>query len=38
VTFDGDLQNDPADIPRLLAIARSYDVVCGWRKVRKDDS
>ena len=37
VTFDGDLQNDPADIPRLLAIARSYDVVCGWRKVRKDD-
>jgi glycosyltransferase involved in cell wall biosynthesis len=37
VTFDGDLQNDPADIPRLLAIARSHDVVCGWRKDRKDD-
>jgi glycosyltransferase involved in cell wall biosynthesis len=37
VTFDGDLQNDPADIPRLLEIARSYDVVCGWRKDRKDD-
>ena len=37
VTFDGDLQNDPADIPRLLEIARSYDVVCGWRKIRKDD-
>lgn len=36
VTFDGDLQNDPADIPRLLEIARSYDVVCGWRKDRKD--
>lgn len=37
VTFDGDLQNDPADIPRLLEIARHYDVVCGWRKDRKDD-
>jgi glycosyltransferase involved in cell wall biosynthesis len=37
VTFDGDLQNDPADIPRLLAIARTHDVVCGWRKDRKDD-
>jgi glycosyltransferase involved in cell wall biosynthesis len=37
VTFDGDLQNDPADIPRLLDLARSYDVVCGWRKDRKDD-
>ena len=37
VTFDGDLQNDPADIPRMLEIARNYDVVCGWRKDRKDD-
>jgi glycosyltransferase involved in cell wall biosynthesis len=37
VTFDGDLQNDPADIPRLLEIARNYDVVCGWRRDRKDD-
>ena len=37
VTMDGDLQNDPADIPRLLDIARDYDVVCGWRKDRKDD-
>jgi glycosyltransferase involved in cell wall biosynthesis len=37
VTFDGDLQNDPADIPRLLNIARTHDVVCGWRKDRKDD-
>jgi glycosyltransferase involved in cell wall biosynthesis len=37
VTFDGDLQNDPADIPRLLDIARRHDVVCGWRKVRKDN-
>ena len=37
VTMDGDLQNDPADIPRLLDIARHYDIVCGWRKDRKDD-
>jgi len=36
ITADGDLQNDPADIPRLLAIARTHDVVCGWRKDRKD--
>jgi glycosyltransferase involved in cell wall biosynthesis len=37
VTFDGDLQNDPADIPRLLDLARTHDVVCGWRRRRKDD-
>jgi glycosyltransferase involved in cell wall biosynthesis len=37
VTMDGDLQNDPADIPRLLELARRYDIVCGWRKDRKDD-
>lgn len=37
VTFDGDLQNDPADIPRLLDLVRTHDVVCGWRKDRKDD-
>jgi glycosyltransferase involved in cell wall biosynthesis len=37
VTMDGDLQNDPADIPRLLQwIDRGYDVVCGWRRFRKD--
>ena len=36
ITADGDLQNDPADIPRLLDIARTHDVVCGWRKDRKD--
>jgi glycosyltransferase involved in cell wall biosynthesis len=36
ITADGDLQNDPADIPRLLEIARTHDVVCGWRKERKD--
>ena len=37
VTMDGDLQNDPADIPVLLAkIAEGYDVVTGWRFARKD--
>src|SRR5687768_7928101 len=36
ITADGDLQNDPADIPRLLDIAQTHDVVCGWRKDRKD--
>lgn len=37
VSMDGDLQNDPADLPRLLAkIDEGYDVVCGWRKDRKD--
>lgn len=37
VTMDGDLQNDPADIPRLLAkLDEGYDVVCGWRHQRQD--
>jgi glycosyltransferase involved in cell wall biosynthesis len=37
VTMDGDLQNDPRDIPRLLEeISRGADVVSGWRKERKD--
>jgi glycosyltransferase involved in cell wall biosynthesis len=37
VTSDGDLQNDPADIPALVdRIEAGYDVVCGWRKVRRD--
>jgi glycosyltransferase involved in cell wall biosynthesis len=36
VTLDGDLQNDPADIPRLLHLARDHDIVCGWRKDRQD--
>ena len=37
VSLDGDLQNDPRDIPRLLAkLEEGYDVVCGWRKDRKD--
>jgi glycosyltransferase involved in cell wall biosynthesis len=37
VTSDGDLQNDPADIPMLLQLARDHDIVCGWRKNRKDN-
>ncbi len=37
VTSDGDLQNDPADIPRLVAkLDEGYDMVCGWRRSRKD--
>jgi dolichol-phosphate mannosyltransferase len=37
VLIDGDLQNDPADIPRLLAeIARGADLVCGYRVKRQD--
>jgi glycosyltransferase involved in cell wall biosynthesis len=37
VTSDGDLQNDPADIPRLLArLDEGYDMVCGWRRARRD--
>ena len=37
VTLDADLQNDPADIPRLLEkLAEGYDVVTGWRRKRQD--
>lgn len=37
VTLDGDLQNDPADIPALLArLDEGYDLVTGWRRDRKD--
>lgn len=37
VTLDGDLQNDPNDIPALLAkMEEGYDIVSGWRKSRKD--
>jgi len=37
-TMDGDLQNDPADIPRMLKLFEddSVDIVSGWRKERKD--
>jgi len=37
VTMDGDLQNDPADIGRLVdRLEQGYDVVCGWRTNRQD--
>ncbi len=36
VTLDADLQNDPADIPALVALLDRADLVCGWRKDRKD--
>jgi glycosyltransferase involved in cell wall biosynthesis/uncharacterized membrane protein YbhN (UPF0104 family) len=37
VAMDGDLQNDPHDIPRLLAkLEEGYDVVSGWRRDRHD--
>jgi glycosyltransferase involved in cell wall biosynthesis len=38
VTSDGDLQNDPRDIPAMIEIAerRGVDIVAGWRKDRKD--
>jgi glycosyltransferase involved in cell wall biosynthesis len=37
VTADGDLQNDPRDIPSLVdELDRGADIVCGWRKQRKD--
>jgi glycosyltransferase involved in cell wall biosynthesis len=37
IPMDGDLQNDPADIPRLLQqLDKGFDVVSGWRKQRRD--
>jgi glycosyltransferase involved in cell wall biosynthesis len=37
VTLDGDLQNDPADIPRLVAkLGEGHDIVAGWRRHRRD--
>jgi glycosyltransferase involved in cell wall biosynthesis len=39
VFMDGDLQNDPADVPRLLAkLDEGYDLVSGWRRDRKDQA
>ena len=36
VPMDGDLQNDPADIPRLLeTLEKGYDVVSGWRRIAR---
>jgi glycosyltransferase involved in cell wall biosynthesis len=36
ITMDGDLQNDPKDIPQLLKKIKDYDIVCGWRQNRQD--
>ena len=38
VTMDADLQNDPGDIPKMIRKLKEedYDVVCGWRYLRKD--
>ena len=36
VTLDSDLQNDPADIPRLLEKLTEYDMATGWRQKRED--
>ena len=39
IPMDGDLQNDPADVAKLLAkLEEGYDVVSGWRRDRKDDA
>jgi len=39
VSMDGDLQNDPEDIPKLLEkLEEGYDVVSGWRKDRQDET
>ena len=39
ISMDGDLQNDPQDIPKLLeAIEGKYDAICGWRKHRHDSA
>ncbi len=36
-TSDGDLQNDPGDLPAMVEMLdRGHDIVCGWRKDRKD--
>lgn len=39
ITLDGDLQNDPADIPRLIDLLQAHpevDILSGWRKKRQD--
>lgn len=37
VTMDGDLQNDPADVPRLIEkVEEGYEIVSGWRRQRRD--
>lgn len=36
LTIDGDLQNDPADFPKLIELLSDYDLVCGYRAKRND--
>ncbi len=36
ITIDADLQNDPKDIPTMLAYMKDYDMVTGWRQKRED--
>ncbi len=36
ITLDGDLQNDPIDIPKIIALLQDYDCVCGYRAERRD--
>ena len=37
IALDGDLQNDPKEIPQMIAkLDEGYDLVCGWRKARRD--
>jgi dolichol-phosphate mannosyltransferase len=36
ITIDADLQNDPRDIPTMLAYLKDYDMVTGWRQKRED--
>ncbi len=37
VTMDGDLQNDPHEVPKMIdKLNEGYDIVCGWRKNRQD--
>ncbi len=38
VTLDADLQNDPADIPKILDAMKDADAVCGWRVKRMDSA
>jgi len=38
ITMDGDLQDNPAEIPRFIEeIEKGYDIVCGWREKRRDN-
>lgn len=36
ITLDGDRQNDPADIPQLIAASDNFDLICGYRHNRRD--